>query len=181
MVKRGTTDADRQMSERSADGATQVTSTTSQTAIDDDGTRFIAFELANTIHAIPAEQVREVIGMVIITPLPDAPEWLSGVINLRGTVVPVIDLRTRVGVTARPFDLSTPILIVEHDGRSIGLIADAIDQIITVAASAIQPPDALMRQSSLIASVIRHGARLLVVMDIAAICAGTEQFAAPSA
>jgi purine-binding chemotaxis protein CheW len=158
-----------------------VTTTASHTTVEGDERRFIAFGLADAIHALPADQVREVIGMVIITPLPDAPEWVTGIINVRGTVVPVIDLRVRVGVRAAPLDLSTPILIVEHDGRSVGLIADAIDQIITVPASAIQPPDELMRQSPLIASVVRHGSRLLVVMNLAAICAGTDQFTEPPA
>lgn len=156
-------------------------STNPQTATEGEGVRFIAFALAGVIHAIPADQVREVIGMVIITPLPDAPDWLNGVINLRGTVVPVIDLRARVGVTAAPIDLSTPILIVEHEGRSVGVIADAIDQIITVPPSAIQPPDELMRRSPLIAAVVRHGAQLLVVIDLAAVCAGTDRFVEHSA
>lgn len=116
--------------------------------------------------------------MVLITPLPDAPAWLTGVINLRGQIIPVIDLRKRIGVEARAVDLGTPILVVDHGGRSIGLIADAIDQIITVPSSSIQAPDELVRQSRLVVAVVQHGSRLMVVMDLDAVCSGAEQFTA---
>lgn len=146
-----------------------------------DGTRFIAFHLANVIHELPAEVVREVLAMVIITPLPDAPAWLTGVINRRGTIIPVIDLRIRIGFAAGELELSTPILVVEHDGRSIGLIADAIDQIITVPRTSIQAPDELMQQSRLVDAVIQRDSRPLVVMNLDVVCAGTEQFTGTSA
>ena len=146
-----------------------------------DGTRFVAFHLANVIHALPTGAVREVLAMVIITPLPDAPAWLTGVINRRGTIIPVIDLRIRIGVTAGELELSTPILVVEHGGRSIGLIADAIDQIVTVPETSIQAHDELMRRSRLVDAVIQHDSRLLVVMNLDTVCAGTEQFTGTSA
>ena len=146
-----------------------------------DGKRFIAFRLANVTHALPAEAVREVLGMVLITPLPDAPAWLTGVIDLRGTIIPVIDLRVRIGVTARALDLSTPILVVDHGGRSIGLIADAIDQIITVPETSVQAPDELMQPSRLVEAVIQHDSRLLVVINLDTVCAGAERFTEPSA
>ena len=97
-------------------------------------------------------------------------------INLRGQIIPVIDLRIRIGVTARELELSTPILVVEHDGRCIGLIADTIDAIITVPETAIQEPDELMRKSRLVEALIQHDSRLLVVMNLDTVCAGTEQF-----
>ena len=143
-------------------------------------TRFVAFRLGDVTHALPAEDVSEVLGMVLITPLPDAPPWLTGVINLRGTVIPVIDLRVRIGVAAHEVDLSTPILVVDHGGRSIGLVADSIGQIITVPGSSIQAPDELMRQSRLVEAVVHDGSRLIVVMNLESVCAGTELFTGPA-
>jgi purine-binding chemotaxis protein CheW len=163
-------------------GRDQVTrdATSSDGPLEDDK-RFIAFQLAGVTHALSADDVREVLGMVLITPLPDAPPWLSGVINLRGRVIPVIDLRVRIGVHAAQIGLSTPILVADYNGRPIGLIADAIDQIIQVPASSIQAPDDLMRQSSLVEAVVQHGPRLMVVVDLNAVCAGAEQFTEPTA
>jgi purine-binding chemotaxis protein CheW len=146
-----------------------------------DDRRFIAFRLAGVTHALPAENVREVLSMVLITPLPDAPPWLTGVINLRGTVIPVIDLRIRIGVPAAQIDLGTPILVADDNGRAIGLIADGIDQIIQVPASSIQAPDDLMNRSALVEAVVQDGPRLIVVIDLGAVCSDTEQFTEPTA
>ena len=73
--------------------------------------------------------------MVAIAPVPEAPSWLPGVINLRGKVIPVIDLRVRLGLASKPVGINTPIIVAEHEGQMVGLIADSVTELLTV------PPD----------------------------------------
>ena len=77
-------------------------------------------------HALPLGCVVEVVRMAALAPLPDAPAFVLGLLDLRGRVVPVLDLRRRLGLSAPEPGLSTPICVVEAGGRLVGLVADAV-------------------------------------------------------
>src|SRR5262245_19962235 len=100
----------------------------------------VVFELDGREFALPIEDIAEILQMVLITPVPEVPPWVAGVVNLRGRVIPVIDLRTRLGIEPRTPSLNTPLLIAEQGTRKLGLIADAVRDVIVVDDDALEQP-----------------------------------------
>ena len=102
----------------------------------------IAFRLGEQAYSIDIMQVREIRGWTPATPIPHSPEYVMGVINLRGTVLPIIDLAARFG---QPPTEATPrhaIIVTQITGRTVGLLVDAVSDILTINESDIQPtPD----------------------------------------
>jgi purine-binding chemotaxis protein CheW len=127
--------------------------------------RLVVLRLQGIEHAVPVEDVVEVLRMVAITPLAEAPPWLCGVIDLRGQVIPVVDLRRRLGMPQRAPDLSTPILVVRAQGTMVGLVADEVVEVLTVPSEATSPPRATAAPPSAVSSAIRYGDRLLLLLD----------------
>lgn len=89
-------------------------------------TRFVAIQAGDRDFALSGDAVTEVIRMVALTPLPGTPEWLPGVVNLRGDVIPVVDLRVRLAVGEPECGLATPIVVAQHRSLRFGLIVDAV-------------------------------------------------------
>ncbi|HNX23600.1 MAG TPA: chemotaxis protein CheW [Spirochaetota bacterium] len=90
---------------------------------------FVTFSLNDEIFGIDVMKVEEIIGFIPVTHIPDSITYLKGVINLRGKVVPVIDLRLKFRMDEKTYDASTVILIVNVENRSIGLIADSVSDV----------------------------------------------------
>jgi purine-binding chemotaxis protein CheW len=105
--------------------------------------QFLTFLLSSQEYAISVLRVREIIEYETVTALPNAPPWIRGVLNLRGSVVPVVDLGAKFGMGERPVNRTTCIVVVEAcvDGRNIlmGVIVDAVSQVMDVPAGQIQP------------------------------------------
>jgi len=136
--------------------------------------QFVVFRLHAREYALPVGQVVEVLHMVAMTPLPEAPAWLPGVIDLRGQVIPILDLRTRLGLRPQAPDLDTAIVVVDADGRILGLIADAVVEILTFPPESIAPPGALAGSTHTIAGVACVGGRLIMIFDVHALYPGAE-------
>src|SRR5215472_2210556 len=107
---------------------------------------YLTFFLGGDEYSVNVHQVKEIIDYVPITKVPKMPSWVRGVINLRGSVVPVVDLALRFGFDERPVTKTTCIIVVEVHQETemmvMGLIADAVDQVLELAAGDIeQPPD----------------------------------------
>ena len=130
----------------------------------------VVFELDDREFALPIEDIAEIVPMVLITPVPEVPPWVEGVINLRGRVIPVIDLRTRLGIEPRPHELNTPILIAEQGTKKLGLIADAVRDVIELDEDAFETPTEAgvdeTGHADAMSSVGRLGDRLIVVLDL---------------
>ena len=90
--------------------------------------RYICFTLGNEKFAIPLLQVKEVIGNIDITPVPQSPAFYEGIMNLRGQIIPVIDLRTKLGIKKGPSKEVT-IIILDFDPHSLGVIVDSIESV----------------------------------------------------
>jgi purine-binding chemotaxis protein CheW len=114
-------------------------------------------------YALPLGCVVEVVRMAALTPAPDAPAQVFGLLDLRGRVVPVIDLRTRLGLPAAAPGLSTPICVVEAGGRAYGLVADAVTDVHPLLA----PVERLevTPAGSPAAGVTHVGGRLVTLLD----------------
>jgi chemotaxis signal transduction protein len=108
--------------------------------------QYLTFFLADEEYAISIQRVKEIIEYSTVTKVPKVPKWIRGVINLRGNVVPVVDLTVRFGLEERPVTRTTCIVIVEVEQDSertvMGVIADAVNQVIDLSPKDIEEPPA---------------------------------------
>lgn len=104
--------------------------------------KYLTFSLAGEEYGIAILKVKEIIGMMPITPVPQTPDFVKGVINLRGKVIPVIDLRLRFGIEAMDFTERTCIIVVEIEGASgtvmIGIVVDSVSEVLNIRGEDIQ-------------------------------------------
>lgn len=93
--------------------------------------QYVTFLIDNETYGIEVLKVKEIVGMTNITPVPNSEKYLKGVINLRGIVVPVIDLRLKFNIPEKGYDAFTVILILEHKESLVGVIVDSVSDVIT--------------------------------------------------
>ncbi|MEQ1439308.1 chemotaxis protein CheW [Fontimonas sp. SYSU GA230001] len=105
---------------------------------DDSVSRWVCFEVGDQVYGLPILAVQEVLRDVEIEPVPGATQHVLGVLNLRGNVVTVLDLRVRLGLPSAPADADTRIVIVEHDGESFGLRVDRVADVRKIIDGAIK-------------------------------------------
>lgn len=101
---------------------------------------YVLCELAGTLYAIPSHAVQRMEMVEHVTPVPNAPPFVDGVVFSRGQVVPAVNLRLRFGFDRAAYDPKTRLVVVAHAGRSVGLIVDSAREFVTIPAEAIQPP-----------------------------------------
>ncbi len=110
--------------------------------------RFLTFHLADEDYGIAIEFITEIIGIEKITEVPDMPAYVRGVINLRGRVIPVIDVRTRFNLPPRDYDDRTCVIVVQLDETSIGLVVDTVNEVIDIPEDQIAPPPTISQGAS---------------------------------
>lgn len=127
----------------------------------------VTFMIRDELFGIDVMKVHEIIGMVSITAIPDSVDYLRGVINLRGRVVPVIDMRTRFRFEQVQYNTNTIILIIDINNRCIGLIADSVSDVITVSADIINEYSDFdcSIKSSLVKSIVNYKDSLILILD----------------
>lgn len=128
----------------------------------------LKFSLGGETFAMPVEPVQQIVRISSITRVPHAPRPIRGVTNLRGRVIPVIDLRVRVGLPAAQIDRSSRIIAVSSRGRVIGLLVDSVHQVMHLDLNLIQrpPEDVLTVESDYIAGVYHQGESLILLLDV---------------
>lgn len=107
------------------------------------GGKYLIFTLADCSYGISILSVNEIIGLLDITPIPKSPRFLKGIVNLRGKVIPVVDLRLKLEMQEKHYDERTCIIIVNADERQneqVGLIVDMVSEVFYVPDSNIEPP-----------------------------------------
>jgi purine-binding chemotaxis protein CheW len=139
--------------------------------------QWLTFRLQGDEYALAVADVVEVLSMVALTRMPEARPWLAGMLNLRGRIVPVIDLRRRLGFPVRPIGLDTPVIVVHACDRPVGLIVDEMTEVLTLPADALAPPDDLAGAGHPVIAVARSAARLIMLLDIRRICEPAQEFA----
>ena len=104
--------------------------------------KYLTFTLADETYGIGILKAKEIIGMMPITPVPQTPDFLKGVINLRGKVIPVIDLRLKFSIAAITYSERTCIIVVEIDGESgtilIGIVVDSVSEVVNITQEEIE-------------------------------------------
>jgi purine-binding chemotaxis protein CheW len=131
--------------------------------------QLVGFVIGKELFGVDILMVQEIIRETPITPIPNSPDFIEGVINLRGNIIPVIDLRRRLNLrdTAVP-DGQTWIMILNVSGRVTGFIVDSVTQVLKVASNSIKPPPDIVvsgLQSQYITGVCRIDQRLLILLD----------------
>lgn len=108
------------------------------------GGKYLSFSLAEEEYGIGILKIKEIIGMMNITVIPKTPKFVKGVINLRGKVIPVVDLRLKFGMESIPYTDRTCIIVVEIDGRTgtmlIGIVVDSVSEVLNVRPENIESP-----------------------------------------
>ena len=140
--------------------------------------QLVSFELEGEEYGIDVLSVREIIRMPSITKMPNTPDYVDGIINLRGTVVPIISLRKRFGLWEREGDRNSRILVMDVGGNLTGFEVDAVAEVIRISSSDIQPPPGMLQGNAAqdcITGVINHGERLLIVLDLDRLFSDEEQ------
>jgi purine-binding chemotaxis protein CheW len=119
-------------------------------------------------YALPIEDVSEVVRMVSITPVPETPGWLLGVINLRGRSIPVMDLGGRLGLPFAPTAPTTPIVVVERSGRMAGVVVEGVVDIATLPVESSDPAESILggARADLVSSVARLDRKVFSVLDV---------------
>lgn len=110
--------------------------------------KFLTFSLGSEEYGIEIRYVTEIIGIQKITDLPDMPSYVKGVINLRGKVIPVIDVRLRFELDEREYDERTCIVVVTLNDMTVGLIVDSVSEVIDIPAEDIEPAPKVKRGES---------------------------------
>ncbi len=137
-------------------------------AANDVSVQFITFTLGEQEYGVDIMAVREIKGWTATTPIPNAPSCIYGVINLRGIIVPIMDLRARFGMPSRPPDKMNVVIIITIGARTIGLLVDAVSDIIALAPEAIKPiPEiGLAAQDNLLAGLASHNDRMVSLVSL---------------
>ena len=109
-----------------------------QAAKKEDNTSFITFTLDNEVYAVPIQTIEEIIGLQEISLLPNVPDFIKGVINLRGEIVPIMDLRLKFGLEAKEYTPFTVFLIVRVDDRLMGMVVDNVADVLVIEPGKVQ-------------------------------------------
>lgn len=138
-----------------------------QSSTETQSTRYLTFTLCSEQYAIPLLEVKEVIGLTDTTPMPQTPAYFKGIMNLRGRVISVIDLRVKFKMTPQDLSGEEAIIILDIEGLSLGVIVDSVDRVVALAPTEISDPPAVDTSSSIehIVGVARKDERLILLLD----------------
>jgi purine-binding chemotaxis protein CheW len=172
---------------------------TTKTAYASDTNQFLTFALGQEEYGVEILKIQEIKGFSAITPLPNAPTYLKGVLNLRGTIVPIVDLRKKFGLPEVDYTKFTVIVVVQVQGHpaggrpagqkmTMGFIVDAVSDVLNVAGADIQPtPDlhgqvdtavitglAAVKEATAGAGLAQAGEKLVILLDIDKVLTAAE-------
>ncbi len=134
----------------------------------------VAFKLRKEEYGFSILNVKEIRGLTDITRVPFAPDFVKGVINLRGSVLPVIDLKKRLGLQPMEYTDSTRILIVQSDGIDVGMIVDAVTEVLTIDAANIDSVKQYDSESRFLTGVGKIDDRLIIMLSLDEIIGSIE-------
>jgi purine-binding chemotaxis protein CheW len=129
--------------------------------------QLVTFQLGAEKFGFDIAQVQEIVRMQPLTRVPNSAKFVQGVINLRGSVIPTLSLRKRLGLEERPSGRETRIIIVETQGSVLGLIVDQVAEVVRLRREMVEAPPRLQNTNQeYVTGVARLGQRLLIVLDI---------------
>ncbi len=138
--------------------------------------KFLTFVLSNEEYGIEILKVREIIGLMDITTVPQTPDYMKGVINLRGKVIPVIDLRMKFSIQEEEHTQETCVIVVEVNGASIGIIVDSVSEVVDINGEDIENSPRFSQgiDTSFIMGLGKVKEKIIILLDIDTVLSSDE-------
>lgn len=149
-----------------------------ESQLKDELLQLVSFTIDREEFGVDVTRVREIIRLPNITQMPTAPGYVEGIINLRGSVIPVISMRERFGLSGIDSDSKTRIIVMSVGDETMGFKVDAVSEVIRISGSEVQPPPSMVATDSdrqCICGVINRAERLLIMLDPEKILTGAEK------
>jgi purine-binding chemotaxis protein CheW len=139
--------------------------------------QLVSFNIGDEEFGVDILKVQEIIRTVEVTRVPNSPDFVDGVINLRGKVIPIIQLRKRFGMPSRERDKNTRIIVVELEGKIVGFVVDGVSEVLRIPASVTEAPPALIGglQADYITAIGKLEDRLLILLNLEKVLSTEEQ------
>jgi purine-binding chemotaxis protein CheW len=130
--------------------------------------QLVSFNIGSEEFGVDILKVQEINRMAEITKVPQAPHYVEGVINLRGKVIPIVDLRKRFGLEIKEYDKNTRIVVVDIEGNVMGMVVDSVSEVLRLPTNTIEPPPEIVTgiNSEYIKGVAKLEDRLLIFLDL---------------
>jgi len=141
--------------------------------------QLVTFKLGNEEFGVDILKVQEINRMMVITRIPNAPPFIEGVINLRGKIIPIVDLRKKLGFDNGngEYEKTTRIIVVELDGLVLGFIVDSVSEVLRIPENTIEPPPSIVGgvESDYIEGVGKLENRLLILLELKKLFTSTDR------
>jgi purine-binding chemotaxis protein CheW len=141
--------------------------------------QLVTFKLGNEEFGVDILKVQEINRMMVITRIPNAPPFIEGVINLRGKIIPIVDLRKKLGFDNGngEYEKTTRIIVVELDGLVLGFIVDSVSEVLRIPENTIEPPPSIVGgvESDYIEGVGKLDNRLLILLELKKLFTSTDR------
>jgi purine-binding chemotaxis protein CheW len=139
--------------------------------------QLVVFELANELYGVNIAAVESIIKMQVITQLPHTPSYVKGVTNLRGSVLPVIDLRARFGLERREDSKQTRIMIVTLGNVKAGIVVDGVSEVLRISDETLEPLPAMLNtvDAAFLKGIARLENRLIILLELGRVLNLDEQ------
>ncbi len=139
--------------------------------------QLVSFKIGSEEFGVDILKVQEINRMMQVTKVPNAPEFVDGVVNLRGRIIPVVDLRTRLQMSRKEHDKDTRIIVIELDGTVIGFIVDEVSEVLRIPRDITEPPPPMVAgiDADYITAVGKLEDRLLILLDLEKIFSTLEK------
>jgi purine-binding chemotaxis protein CheW len=130
--------------------------------------KYLTFQLESEEYGIAIYHVTEVVGLQKITPVPDVPDFIKGVINLRGQVIPLMDVRLRFNIEPRDYDDRTCVIVVNIKDTAIGLVVDEVQEVQDIPENNVEPPPKVGRKKSnrFLQGLGKVGEKVTILLDV---------------
>jgi purine-binding chemotaxis protein CheW len=160
----------------------QLDTLSNQISFATDGSQYLTFRLGGEEYGVEILKVQEIKGYSPVTPIPNMPAYLKGVMNLRGTIVPVVDLRSKFSMAQADYNQFTVIIVVTVGTKVMGLIVDAVSDVLNIPKSDIQatPDFGGQVDARYINGMAKTSDKLVVLLDIDRVMGGVDVSAMPS-
>jgi purine-binding chemotaxis protein CheW len=139
-----------------------------QIGLTTDGSQFLTFQLGDELYGVDILRVQEIKGYTTVTKIPNTPPHIKGVLNLRGTIVPIVELRTKFGMPTIDYTLFTVIVVVVVRDRIMGLVVDSVSDVLNISKKDIQSPPEFGAKVdvSVLTGIGKSGDKLVALLNI---------------
>lgn len=147
---------------------TSMNAVNQQIGMATDGSQFLTFNLGEELYGVDILQVQEIKGYTAVTRIPNMPAHIKGVLNLRGTIVPIIELRTKFGMPTIDYTMFTVIIVVVVRDKVMGLVVDAVSDVLNIDKKDMQPPPQFGAKVDVrfLSGIGKSGDKLVALLDM---------------